>query len=161
MTRNYYSMLQGMLGVVPFPGHIPRFKAQLIQVIKNDSQHNVWAKEFRKHEIKGCTGRSIDACVMDASYGVSPYVGSAFDAVYAVAHALHGYLKCSNVSCNKSWQNIEKRELVESLKNVKFRGVSGKRVSFDWFGSGSSSYQVFIHFISFHFNFFIHGNPLS
>ncbi len=135
-------LLQGMLGVGPPPSDIPGFNDELLKIATNGSQHNVWAEEFQQYEKHACESKDVAQCIMGDSYAISPYVGSTIDAVYAVAHSLHSMLGCSKIRCKNSTKDFSNSQLFEFLKKVKFTGASGLPVSFDWFGSGSSSYQV-------------------
>eukprot|EP00794_Sanderia_malayensis_P015244 gene15244-16818_t len=135
-------LLQGMLGVGTIPSYIPKFKEELAKIATNGSKENIWHDEFQANEKQSCSRKDLAQCILDEDYKISPYVGTTIDAVYAVAKALHDVLQCTKVSCKMGKKDIKRSRFLESLKNVKFIGASGREISFDWFGSGLSSFQI-------------------
>ncbi len=153
ITKGNEQILHGMLGVGPIPSYIPRFKEELAKIAVFGSKYNVWVDEFQEYEKQICNHGDLAQCILDERYELSPYIGATIDAVYAVAHALHEMLRCSKTKCQRGKESISNSELVEYLKRVKFIGVSGREVSFDWFGSGSHWYQVIKYMRIFARNF--------
>ncbi|XP_060780417.1 extracellular calcium-sensing receptor-like [Neoarius graeffei] len=70
------------------------------------------------------------------------YANNIYNAVYAVAHALHSLLRCTeNQSCEKG-KIIQPWQVVESLKKVNFTTKEGEQVWFDSTGATAAKYDV-------------------
>uniref|UniRef100_A0A8C6T5Z6 Olfactory receptor C family, j1 n=1 Tax=Neogobius melanostomus TaxID=47308 RepID=A0A8C6T5Z6_9GOBI len=70
------------------------------------------------------------------------YSTNIYKAIYAVAHSLHGLLKCSDQKGCDSTVTITPREMIESLKKVNFTIKTGDRVWFDSTGATVARYEV-------------------
>ncbi|XP_073706956.1 extracellular calcium-sensing receptor-like [Garra rufa] len=70
------------------------------------------------------------------------YEYNVYKAVYAVAHALHSLLKCTELKgCEKSL-TIQPQQMVEAMKKVHFTTKMGDHVWFDSSGGAVAQYEV-------------------
>ncbi|XP_043120080.1 extracellular calcium-sensing receptor-like [Puntigrus tetrazona] len=70
------------------------------------------------------------------------YEYNVYKAVYAVAHALHGLLKCKEQNgCEKSLA-IQPQQMVEAIKKVNFSTNMGDNMWFDSTGGAVAQYEV-------------------
>ncbi|XP_060733739.1 extracellular calcium-sensing receptor-like [Tachysurus vachellii] len=70
------------------------------------------------------------------------YANNIYSAIYAVAHSLHGLLRCrEKQSCEKD-KTIQSWQVVESLKKVNFTTKAGEEVWFDSTGATAAKYDV-------------------
>ncbi|KAM4590239.1 extracellular calcium-sensing receptor-like [Fundulus diaphanus] len=70
------------------------------------------------------------------------YSTNIYKAIYAVAHALHNILKCSDHQGCKKPVEIKPWEVVEALKHVNFTTNNGDKVWFDPTGAAVARYEV-------------------
>uniref|UniRef100_H3CQH0 Olfactory receptor C family, g6 n=2 Tax=Tetraodon nigroviridis TaxID=99883 RepID=H3CQH0_TETNG len=70
------------------------------------------------------------------------YSSNIYKAIYAVAHSLHSFLKCSESNvCNKT-MNVTPQQIGDSLKAVNFTTKTGEQVWFDGTGATVARYEV-------------------
>ncbi|XP_028817291.1 extracellular calcium-sensing receptor-like isoform X1 [Denticeps clupeoides] len=70
------------------------------------------------------------------------YSSNIYKAIYAVAHAINSFLRCTSPhGCDKDWK-IEPWEVVEFLKKVNFTARTGDQVWFDSTGAAAAMYEV-------------------
>uniref|UniRef100_A0A8C6T3F9 Olfactory receptor C family, j1 n=1 Tax=Neogobius melanostomus TaxID=47308 RepID=A0A8C6T3F9_9GOBI len=156
-TQRYSGVLTGSLGFTLQRADIPGLKEFLLQINPIKDPQNSLLKEFWEetfgcsfqagvqNQVK-CTGseklRDTDTSFTDVSeLRISHNV---YKAVYAVAHALHNIIKCSNMvdqGCI-SQTTIKPFQVVEQLQHVHFTLKSGDIVNFDENGDPSASYEL-------------------
>ena len=137
-TRHKDLVLEPMLGAGPMQFEDEWFRHELIKATNGTSLP--WAKSFNCFEESFCERQKLSECVVGRHYEVSPFVAPTFDAVYAVASALHEQLRCSEQYCHVS--RSRNGDLVDYLRHITFTGISGRNISFDGEGTASRSYQV-------------------
>lgn len=135
-----------ILGVMPRPIEIKNFRDELRNVLADGSELSEWSLDFICSEIQRCRSRDILSCVKrDETYDLSPFIAPTYNAVYAVAHALHQALNCSEGSCAETALNGT--SLIPYLKTVRFQGVAGNLIYFDKDGNIAMSFQVKVFLI--------------
>lgn len=144
IPSKYAKSMHGILGISTRSTKVEGFRDALIDVLEN-SDH--WSRDFSAREKQRCGTSDMRKCIKDdINYSTSPFVASTYDAVYAIAYALHTTLHCSNNSCRNP--SLDGKEFISNLKQVRFKGVSKNEIYFNEFGSTTSSYQVNILFLS-------------
>ena len=140
IQNGFANVLNGMLGVGPRSLEVKGFRRELIGALKNGSHFSQWKEEFLCLVRRGCRYNESSECMIQKGYDKSPFIASTYDAVYAIAHALHKMLKCTTDYCNRDL--YDQKKLLGYLKNIEFESVSGNYMFFDEFGSAASKYQV-------------------
>ncbi|XP_046720528.1 extracellular calcium-sensing receptor-like [Silurus meridionalis] len=70
------------------------------------------------------------------------YANNIYSAIYAVAHSLHGLLRCTeNQKCGNG-KTIPSMQVVDSLKKVNFITKAGEQIWFDSTGATAAKYDV-------------------
>ncbi|KAF7218583.1 extracellular calcium-sensing receptor-like [Nothobranchius furzeri] len=165
-TSRFMPYLGGTLGIAIRRGEIPRLKDFLLQIHpdKNNNYKNNLIKQFWEHTFNCrfnqgdlveenealCTGKEdinmaepefLDLTNLRPEYNV-------YKAVYALAYALDGMLKCevererlNGQSCI-SLQRLEPWQLLHYLQEVNFTTLFGDQVTFDENGDALPIYDV-------------------
>uniref|UniRef100_A0A8C6S5H8 G-protein coupled receptors family 3 profile domain-containing protein n=1 Tax=Neogobius melanostomus TaxID=47308 RepID=A0A8C6S5H8_9GOBI len=159
-TPEMYQSFGGALGFVVHKRAIPKLKPFLTEINPYANPEAAFVKEFWgvvtgcsppvNGETKGfCTGNEtlhnshvfFDVTQLRVSYNV-------YNAVYAVAHALHKMLFCQPASqeTNNMCKNVTNvspnLKVTENLKKVKFQNMFGDSVFFDASGNPPPFYDL-------------------
>ncbi|XP_033833302.2 extracellular calcium-sensing receptor-like [Periophthalmus magnuspinnatus] len=165
-TPEMYPSFGGALGFVMHKRAIPKLKSFLTDINPYASPEAAFVKEFWEDVIgctpningvteeyeptkKLCTGKEtlkdsdhvfFDVTQLRASYNV-------YNAVYAVAHALHQLLFCQ-AALNQTFKQCKKvseispKLVTENLKKVNFQNMFGDDIFFDANGNPPPSYDL-------------------
>lgn len=152
-----YTILDGSLGIQPRDYRDPSFEEHLKRITPSQSiQSEVpWWEEFWRSQYNCSGSKSHDPRMAACDKRLTSYqsinkIRSSFtsyliDAVYALAHALDSMYRCSNVeghSCPSVHPNVKGRDLQKYLRNVSFKGLTG-RIQFDSSGDPlCASYDI-------------------
>ncbi|XP_072314524.1 extracellular calcium-sensing receptor-like [Eucyclogobius newberryi] len=153
-STRYEAILTGSLGFTLPRASIPGLKEFLLQVNPVKDPQNSLIKEFWEETFDcsfqpstqdqtQCTGSEqlnnsespfIDVSELRISHNV-------YKAVYAVAHAFHNILKCTDQD-SFLWNTTDRNQVVEQLQQVNFTLKSGEMVHFDENGDPSAIYEL-------------------
>ncbi|XP_048121102.1 extracellular calcium-sensing receptor-like [Alosa alosa] len=156
-------ILQGTMGFAIPEAKIPGLTEFLLKLKPSDAPDSAFIRDFwettfqcslsasnQTQHKRLCNGsedlRTIDNDYTDTSE--SRTVNNVYNAVYAVAHALHNLLQCNNgtnpvtgYGCyNKT--DIQPLQVVHSLRKVNFSLLSGGRMFFDENGDSVALYDL-------------------
>ena len=147
-------IIHGSLGIQPRHLDNQYFKEFVIAETNSFSSRNrvSWWEEIWQSQGKvNCSSRLEDDC-QDMLFRLiyDTYIPYVVDAVFAVGHALHLMLYCSDratheVVCPDSPLSVDLQEVGRYLRTVDFFGLTG-RVSFDSSGDPVSSFYDIVHF---------------
>ena len=147
-------IIHGSLGIQPRHLDNQYFKEFVIAETNSFSSRNrvPWWEEIWQSQGKvNCSSRLEDDC-QDMLFRLiyDTYIPYVVDAVFAVGHALHLMLYCSDratheVVCPDSPLSVDLQEVRRYLRTVDFFGLTG-RVSFDSSGDPVSSFYDIVHF---------------
>ncbi|XP_053356963.1 extracellular calcium-sensing receptor-like [Clarias gariepinus] len=70
------------------------------------------------------------------------YANNIYSGVYAVAHSLHGLMRCTEYQRCEKDKTIKAWQVVESLKKVNFTTKAGENIWFDSTGATAAKYDV-------------------
>ncbi|KAL7399981.1 hypothetical protein ABVT39_004798 [Epinephelus coioides] len=164
-TPRFMPYLSGTLGIAIRRGEIPGLREFLLQIRpdQNDSNYeNKMVKQFWEYTFQckfdpaaeaggaPCTGQedleNVETEILDLSNLRPEY--NIYKAVYALAYALDGMLRCvpgrgpfSGHSC-ATLQTMEPWQLVHYLQKVNFTTAFGDEVSFDENGDALPIYDI-------------------
>ncbi|XP_069057771.1 vomeronasal type-2 receptor 26-like [Pleurodeles waltl] len=161
-TKDLWPTLHGTVGFGLYNGEIPMFKEFLYSIHPSKFANDVYMKQFWEQvfncqwrddlniTVTGnktdgkrlCTQRekleTLDVSVYDVNNFRFPY--KAYNAVYALAQALHDLKSCvpmngpfSNKTC-ADYPDFQPWQLLHYLKNVRARNAVVKNIFFDQFG---------------------------
>ncbi|XP_006011179.2 extracellular calcium-sensing receptor-like [Latimeria chalumnae] len=164
--------LTGTIGIATHKGDIPGFRNFLLKLHPFTSENNLYLENFWEHifgctwpktstnhttaldeldeGVKLCTGaenlNELDIPFFDPSESRITY--NVYNAVYAVAHALHDLYTCKpgegpfyNGTC-ANIQHFEPWQLLHYVKNVHFKNALGDEVFFDDLGNPLALYDI-------------------
>uniref|UniRef100_A0A8C2CAH0 Extracellular calcium-sensing receptor-like n=1 Tax=Cyprinus carpio TaxID=7962 RepID=A0A8C2CAH0_CYPCA len=162
LARRFKPVLGGTLGIAIRRGEIQGLGNFLLSIgPDNNSQNNMvrifWENLFGcNFDTEGREGGKICSGQEDLSNTDTPYTDvselrasyNVYKAVYALAHALHGLMKCEegsgpfggNSCADKT--NLKPWQLVHYLQKVNFTTGFGDHVSFDKNGDALAIYDV-------------------
>ncbi|KTG05973.1 hypothetical protein cypCar_00023490, partial [Cyprinus carpio] len=162
LARRFKPVLGGTLGIAIRRGEIQGLGNFLLSIgPDNNSQNNMvrifWENLFGcNFDTEGREGGKICSGQEDLSSTDTPYTDvselrasyNVYKAVYALAHALHGLMKCEegsgpfggNSCADKT--NLKPWQLVHYLQKVNFTTGFGDHVSFDKNGDALAIYDV-------------------
>ncbi|XP_076137589.1 extracellular calcium-sensing receptor-like [Alosa pseudoharengus] len=156
-------ILQGTMGFAIPEAKIPGLTEFLLKLKPSDAPDSAFIRDFwettfqcslsasnQTQHKRLCNGsedlRTIDNDYTDMSE--SRTVNNVYNAVYAVAHALHNLLQCNNgtnpvtgYGCYKK-TDIQPLQVVHSLRKVNFSLLSGGRMFFDENGDSVALYDL-------------------
>ena len=149
-------IIHGSLGIQPRHLDNQYFKEFVIEETNGFSSRNRvpwWEELWQSRSKVNCSSRLVDNC-QDMLFRLiyDTYIPYVVDAVFAVGHALHLMLNCSDrvtheVVCPDSPLSVDLQEVERYLRKVDFFGLTG-RVSFDSSGDPVSSFYDIVHFYS-------------
>eukprot|EP00794_Sanderia_malayensis_P011812 gene11812-13036_t len=140
-------IIGGMLGIIPSPGNIEEFMTFIEGLNPRTYDSNPWFGEYYDQTIQ-CFRRKNEIVpeniTLDYSFSKCANV---MDAVYALAHALHGVLKCptdgsSDCYWLKKRYKVNPNDVLSFLRNVSFTEALGVPISFDSNGDPRGSYEI-------------------
>ncbi|XP_036005813.1 extracellular calcium-sensing receptor [Fundulus heteroclitus] len=142
ITPTSFSVLGGALGFAVQKANISGLDDFLVR--------GFWETDFLCNEtstetsLKTCKASQDFLELKDNDDDVTElrYSTNIYKAIYAVAHALHNILKCSDHQECKSPVEIKPWEVVEALKHVNFTTINGDKVWFDPTGAAVARYEV-------------------
>uniref|UniRef100_H3AFX3 G-protein coupled receptors family 3 profile domain-containing protein n=1 Tax=Latimeria chalumnae TaxID=7897 RepID=H3AFX3_LATCH len=171
-TKENFKVLRGTIGFAIRSGKIPGLREFLVSILPSKSLGDIFIREFWE-EAFGCKwpnpdsnetkpstniGKEFPLCtgterLEDLSFqysDVSSLRGSynVYNAVYAIAHALHNLYSCkpgegpfsggtcANILDFKPWQ------LLHYVKNVHFKNDAGEEIYFDASGDPPAVYDI-------------------
>ncbi|XP_014346600.1 extracellular calcium-sensing receptor-like [Latimeria chalumnae] len=171
-TKQNFKILRGTIGFAVRSGKIPGLKEFLISIYPAKSPDDIFIREFWE-EAFGCkwsnpdsnetkpsttTGKEPSFCtgterLEDLSFeysDVSSLQGSynVYNAVYAIAHALHNLYSCkpgegpfSGETC-ANILDFKPQQLLHYMKNVHFKNNAGEEIYFDANGDPPAVYDI-------------------
>ncbi|XP_042269353.1 extracellular calcium-sensing receptor-like [Thunnus maccoyii] len=158
--KRYSGILAGSLGFTIRKGKIPGLLDFLLQVNPSQNPQNNLLKEFWEatfgcsfqssmHGQPQCSGSEKLENINNPFTDVSELRIShnVYKAVYAVAHAMHNMLKCTqsgeNVNQSCIWRDdLKPKEVVKYLQGVNFTLQSGESIHFDENGDPVATYEL-------------------
>ncbi|XP_075125665.1 extracellular calcium-sensing receptor-like [Leptodactylus fuscus] len=157
IEKEHTRFFSGTLGLAIPIGKIPGLKNFLLQLNTQQKPVDSITKSFWEHSFMCiwadqtgiannmtiCTGNEDLSSVNNAYTDVSQLRISCnvYNAVYAIAHALHSLWSCDNESCIKE-HSLEPYELVKALKAVNFTDPDGNHHYFDKNGDPVAKYDI-------------------
>ncbi|XP_035984762.1 extracellular calcium-sensing receptor-like [Fundulus heteroclitus] len=142
VTPTSFSVLGGALGFALQKTNISGLDDFLVR--------GFWETDFLCNETS--TERSLKTCKANQDFlklkhndddlTELRYSTNIYKAIYAVAHALHNILKCSDNQGCKSPVEVKPWEVVEALKHVNFTIKNEDKVWFDHTGAAVARYEV-------------------
>ncbi|XP_031572927.1 extracellular calcium-sensing receptor-like [Actinia tenebrosa] len=136
--KQFIPIIQGTIGIEFREIKYDALENHLRNFAILKSQENLWLDEFFILEFncsrKGDPTKNIPICSGNQSISkdlyleklhnpISPYVR---DAVYAVAHALNSFMRCSHLDCENTRDSFTPKKLVSALWSTSFLGLTGK-----------------------------------
>ncbi|KAM9324375.1 LOW QUALITY PROTEIN: extracellular calcium-sensing receptor-like [Gastrophryne carolinensis] len=162
--NDLWMTLQGTIGLAKYSSDIPGFKDFLYSIAPAKFPNDIFIKEFwelvfgcRWNKVLNdganttvCTGKEDVTKLDNSVYSTTDFrfAVSVFNAVNAVAHAIHDMLSCTfgnGPFINRSCANVEDFQpwqLFYYIKNVNFLTTNGERVAFDEKGELKGLYDV-------------------
>ncbi|XP_014907993.1 extracellular calcium-sensing receptor-like [Poecilia latipinna] len=158
--KRYAGILTGSLGFAIRKAKITGLREFLLKVNpsqepQSDLLREFWETTFRCSFRSGTPGTKLcsgferlqDADNAFTDVSELRISNNVYKAVYAVAHALHGLLKCGPSGDSVSHSCIlkdhsEQRQVAEHLQKVNFTLQSGERVYFDENGDPAATYEL-------------------
>uniref|UniRef100_A0A665T5M9 Extracellular calcium-sensing receptor-like n=1 Tax=Echeneis naucrates TaxID=173247 RepID=A0A665T5M9_ECHNA len=144
VTPSSFSVLGGSLGFAVQKANISGLDHFLTR--------DFWERDFNCKERNRGSMAETSACIenndiselKNSNDDVSElrYSTNIYKAIYAVAHALHSILNCSNCQRCDEMVKVTPWQVVESLKKVNFTIKNGDQVWFDSTGSAVARYEV-------------------
>lgn len=164
------SIVGGMLGIVPSKGNIEKFERHMAHLTPLNTEHNPWFEDFwqgtygcRKERTKNaceensnntkvnqqnhsfhsvsCNGFSSGKRLPNAASLELNKAANVMDAVYSVALALDGIIKCkkgcgllADGACPSVKNGVSPSDILTYIKNLSFTGKLGFPIVFDKYG---------------------------
>ncbi|XP_071983155.1 extracellular calcium-sensing receptor-like [Engystomops pustulosus] len=160
--KDLWAILNGTIGLAKYSSNIPGFQDFLYTIHPAKYPNDIFIREFWEQvfsckwrmnnvtNVTSCTGAEdltkVDKSVYDTTnFRLSV---SVYNAVYAVAHALHDMLSCQggaapfrNGMC-ANYEDFQPWQLFQYIKRVHFLNSAGERVAFDEKGELKGLYDV-------------------
>ncbi|XP_043929407.1 extracellular calcium-sensing receptor-like [Protopterus annectens] len=168
-TKNeFVKTLQGTLGFIVRRGDISGFKEYIYSLNPQSNLDDIFLKDFWENvfdcklpsldnsnnnltkESKICKGNeTLEGMKLDFfNLADLRYSYNVYNAIYAVAHALHDMISCkpgegpfTNNTC-AVLQNFEPWQLFNYIKNTHFRNKNGEEVFFDMHGDPPALFSI-------------------
>ncbi|XP_056419523.1 extracellular calcium-sensing receptor-like [Hyla sarda] len=157
IEKEHTNFFSGTLGLAIPTGRIPGLKNFLLQLNTHQEPVDSITKSFWEHIFKCswpdhtkpqnnmtvCTGNEDLSSVTNTYTDVSQLRISynVYNAVYAIAHALHSLLSCDNGPCTIG-SNLQPYQLVKALKAVNLTDIDGIYHHFDKNGDSVAKYDI-------------------
>ena len=149
-------LVRGLISVQPTSNPVKGFQDYLLQRMITTSDVNPWFREYFRQTVRcnplSYTGPddyppcSSQHTLRNANITIDSGVTRTIDAVYAYAHALRKIRKSkcakSAIICDKM-KETSGEDLLEILKNITFKSIDGKTVSFDENGDVRARYDIY------------------
>ncbi|XP_073420625.1 extracellular calcium-sensing receptor-like [Dendrobates tinctorius] len=166
--KDLWTILNGTLGLAKYSSNIPGFGDFLYRVEPAKYPNDIFIREFWEQvfpckwkennagnipsatNVTWCTGKENLTKVDNSVYDTTNFrlSVSVYNAVYAVAHAIHNMLSCqggagpfSNGTC-ANIKDFQPWQLFHYVKRVLFLNSAGERVAFDEKGELKGLYDV-------------------
>ncbi|XP_073501408.1 extracellular calcium-sensing receptor-like [Phyllobates terribilis] len=166
--KDLWAVLNGTLGLAKYSSNIPGFRDFLYSVEPAKYPNDIFIREFWEQvfpckwkenyvgnissatNVTWCTGKENLTKVDNSVYDTTNFrlSVSVYNAVYAVAHAIHNMLSCqggtgpfSNGTC-ANVKDFQPWQLFHYIKRVLFLNSAGERVAFDEKGELKGLYDV-------------------
>ncbi|XP_029470813.1 vomeronasal type-2 receptor 26-like [Rhinatrema bivittatum] len=163
-SKRLWEVLNGTIGIIAHSMYIPSFSDFQYKNRPSDSSPDIFLKPFWEHvfecewkegsnktgkgpagEKKPCMGTERLEDLPSSTYDVNNMRFSycAYNAVYALAHALHNMLYCNLDRGNcSSFRNIQPWQVLQHLKRVHFWNPVGEEMYFNERGETSSVIDI-------------------
>ncbi|XP_029470775.1 extracellular calcium-sensing receptor-like [Rhinatrema bivittatum] len=164
VNRRLWEVLNGTFGVIIHSMYIPSFSDFQYKNRPTDSSPDIFLRPFWEHvfecewkegpnttgkgptgEKKPCMGTERLEDLPSSTYDVKNmrYSYSAYNAVYALAHALHNLLSCNPERGNcSSFRDVQPWQVLQHLKRVHFWNPVGEELYFNERGDASSVFDI-------------------
>ncbi|XP_053545376.1 extracellular calcium-sensing receptor-like [Bombina bombina] len=166
--KELWETLNGTIGLAKYSADIPGFRDFLYSIHPSKYVNDIFIKEFWGHVFScswnennvsetilygsnvTCTGKEDLLRLDNSIYDTTNFrlAVSVYNAVYAVAHAIHDMLSCEpgagpfvNRAC-ASIKDFQPWQLFYYIKHVQFLNKAGERVAFDEKGELKGLYDV-------------------
>ncbi|XP_029470812.1 extracellular calcium-sensing receptor-like [Rhinatrema bivittatum] len=163
-NRRLWEVLHGTIGVTVHSMYVPSFIDFQYKNHPTDFSPDIFLRPFWEHvfecewkeglnktgkapsgEKKPCMGTERLEDLPSSTYDVKNmrYGYSAYNAVYALAHALHNLLSCNSVRGNcASFRDFQPWQVLQHLKRVHFQNPVGEELYFNELGETSSAFDI-------------------
>ncbi|XP_043072474.1 extracellular calcium-sensing receptor-like [Puntigrus tetrazona] len=144
ITPNSFHVLGGSLGFAVRKVDIEGFSEYVVKTFWDITFPCLWTERNSSQYALNCSVYQDLLGLKNYNEDVPEqrYASNVYKAVYAVAHSLHGLLKCTAMKgCEKDLK-IQPQQVVEALKKVNFTIKMGDRVWFDSTGGIAAQYEV-------------------